>query len=75
MSEFVRVEHLSYVYGLGMPDATTALDDVSSVSYTHLAAALYGWCEGYTLQKTARLANISAAYNLLQYGPLSLIHI
>ena len=29
MSEFVRVEHLSYVYGLGMPDATTALDDVS----------------------------------------------
>ena len=33
------------------------------------AAALYGWCEGYTLQKTARLANISAAYNLLQYGP------
>ena len=33
------------------------------------AAALYGWCEGYEPKKIARLANISAAYNLLQYGP------
>ena len=29
MSEFVRVEHLSYIYGQGMPDETIALDDVS----------------------------------------------
>ena len=29
MSEIVKVEHLSYIYGEGMPDATTALDDVS----------------------------------------------
>ena len=29
MSEFVRVEHLIYIYGQGMPDETIALDDVS----------------------------------------------
>ena len=29
MSEFVRVEHLSYIYEQGMPDETIALDDVS----------------------------------------------
>ncbi|MEF9970298.1 MAG: energy-coupling factor transporter ATPase [Ruthenibacterium sp.] len=29
MSEIVKVDHLSYIYGEGMPDATTALDDVS----------------------------------------------
>ena len=29
MSEIIKVEHLSYVYNLGMPDATAALDDVS----------------------------------------------
>ena len=29
MSEFVRVEHLSYIYGQGMHDETIALDDVS----------------------------------------------
>ena len=29
MSEFVRVEHLSYIDGQGMPDETIALDDVS----------------------------------------------
>lgn len=33
------------------------------------AAALYAWCEGNSLYQTARMANISAAYNLLQYGP------
>lgn len=33
------------------------------------AAAMYGWCEGNSLYKTAMMANISAAYNLLQYGP------
>lgn len=29
MSEIIRVEHLKYVYNPGMPDATTALEDVS----------------------------------------------
>ena len=29
MSDIVRVEHLSYIYGEGMPDATVALDDIS----------------------------------------------
>jgi len=29
MSEIIRVENLSYIYNQGMPDATTALDDVS----------------------------------------------
>lgn len=33
------------------------------------AAALYAWCEGNSRYQTARMANISAAYNLLQYGP------
>ena len=35
MSEFVRVEHLSYIYGQGMPDETIALDDVS-LSLIHI---------------------------------------
>lgn len=29
MPDIVKVEHLSYIYGEGMPDATKALDDVS----------------------------------------------
>lgn len=29
MSEIIKVEHLSYVYNPGMPDATAALDDVT----------------------------------------------
>ena len=29
MPDIVRVEHLSYIYGQGMPDATVALDDIS----------------------------------------------
>lgn len=29
VSEIIRVEHLNYVYNPGMPDETTALDDVS----------------------------------------------
>ena len=29
MSEIIRAEHLSYIYHPGLPDATTALDDVS----------------------------------------------
>ena len=33
------------------------------------AAAMYAYCEGNSLYDTARMANIAAAYNLLQYGP------
>ncbi len=29
MSDSIRIEHLSYIYNEGMPDATVALDDVS----------------------------------------------
>ena len=29
MPDIVRVEHLSYIYGQGMPDATVALHDIS----------------------------------------------
>ena len=29
MSSVIKIEHLSYVYGEGMPDATRALDDIS----------------------------------------------
>lgn len=29
MTSIIRVEHLTYIYNEGMPDATTALDDVS----------------------------------------------
>ena len=40
MASIIKVEHLSYVYNPGMPNAVTALDDVSfeveAVSYTHL---------------------------------------
>lgn len=37
------------------------------------AAAMYAWCEGCGLRDTARMANIAAAYNLLQYGPYPLL--
>lgn len=33
------------------------------------AAALYGFCEGYTPEKIAMMGNIAAGYNILQYGP------
>lgn len=29
MADIIKVEHLSYVYNPGMPNAVTALDDVS----------------------------------------------
>ncbi|MBC5580450.1 energy-coupling factor transporter ATPase [Anaerofilum sp. BX8] len=29
MASVIKVEHLTYIYGEGMPDATTALDDIS----------------------------------------------
>ena len=38
MADIIKVEHLNYVYNPGLPTAVTALDDVSSVSYTHLRA-------------------------------------
>lgn len=37
------------------------------------AAAMYAYCEGNSLYDTARMANIAAAYNLLQYGPYPVI--
>ncbi|MBS6952408.1 MAG: hypothetical protein KH230_04160 [Enterocloster asparagiformis] len=43
--------------------------DATGCGNVSTAAALYGWCEGLPPRVTARLANISAAYNLLQYGP------
>ena len=43
--------------------------DATGCGNVSTAAALFGWCEGFPPQVTARLANISAAYNLLQYGP------
>ncbi len=29
MADIIKVEHLSYIYNPGMPNAVTALDDVS----------------------------------------------
>ena len=29
MAAIIKVEHLTHIYGEGMPDATTALEDVS----------------------------------------------
>lgn len=43
--------------------------DATGCGNVSTAAALFGWCEGFPPHVTARLANISAAYNLLQYGP------
>ncbi len=43
--------------------------DATGCGNASTAAALYGWCENLPPRKIARLANISAAYNLLQYGP------
>jgi sugar/nucleoside kinase (ribokinase family) len=33
------------------------------------AAALYAWCAGFDGRSIAKIANISAAFNTLQYGP------
>lgn len=43
--------------------------DATGCGNCSTAAALYGWCEGFEPTKVAFMANISAAYNLLQYGP------
>jgi sugar/nucleoside kinase (ribokinase family) len=43
--------------------------DVTGCGNASTAAALYGYCEGMSGERIAALANISAAYNLLQYGP------
>lgn len=48
---------------LGAPVDATGCGNCST------AAALYGWCEGFDPVQTVCMANISAAYNLLQYGP------
>jgi sugar/nucleoside kinase (ribokinase family) len=43
--------------------------DATGCGNASTAAAMYGYCEGLSGERTARIANISAAYNLLQYGP------
>jgi sugar/nucleoside kinase (ribokinase family) len=43
--------------------------DTTGCGNCSTAAALAGFCEGYEPEKIARMGNIAAAYNLLQYGP------
>jgi sugar/nucleoside kinase (ribokinase family) len=43
--------------------------DTTGCGNCSTAAALVGFCEEYDPQKIARMGNIAAAYNLLQYGP------
>ena len=43
--------------------------DTTGCGNASTAAALFGYCEGIHPLKVAGMANISAAYNLLQYGP------
>lgn len=46
-----------------------AIVDPTGCGNASTAAALYGLCEDFDPYTVARAANISAAYNLLQYGP------
>ncbi|MDR2008853.1 MAG: PfkB family carbohydrate kinase [Bacteroidales bacterium] len=43
--------------------------DTTGCGNCSTAAALYGYCEGYNPERIALIGNISAGYNLLQYGP------
>ncbi|MDO4471414.1 MAG: PfkB family carbohydrate kinase, partial [Bacillota bacterium] len=43
--------------------------DTTGCGNCSTAAAMYAWCEGNSLYQIALMANISAAYNLLQFGP------
>ncbi len=43
--------------------------DATGCGNASTAAALYGFCEGFEPRKTAAIANLSAAYTLLQVGP------
>ena len=43
--------------------------DATGCGNASTAAALYAWCEGYTGKAITKAANISAAFNILQYGP------
>jgi sugar/nucleoside kinase (ribokinase family) len=43
--------------------------DTTGCGNCSTAAALVGFCEGYEPAKIAKMGNIAAAYNLLQYGP------
>jgi sugar/nucleoside kinase (ribokinase family) len=45
------------------------LVDTTGCGNASTAAALYAYCEGFELRKIVAAANLSAAYNLLQYGP------
>jgi Sugar kinases, ribokinase family len=43
--------------------------DATGCGNASTAAAMYGYCSGFSPAKAARAANISAAFNLLQHGP------
>jgi len=43
--------------------------DTTGCGNCSTAAALYGYCEGFKPEKIALIGNITAGYNLLQYGP------
>ncbi|MFD4706830.1 PfkB family carbohydrate kinase [Gottfriedia sp. NPDC058432] len=47
--------------------------DATGCGNCSTAAALYAYCEGYAPKKVAAMANIAAAYNLLQFGPYPVI--
>lgn len=45
------------------------VEDPTGCGNCSTAAAMYGYCEGKAPGEAAMIGNISAAYNLLQYGP------
>ncbi|WP_088070028.1 carbohydrate kinase family protein [Gottfriedia luciferensis] len=47
--------------------------DATGCGNCSTAAALYAYSEGFAPKKVAAMANISAAYNLLQFGPYPVI--
>ena len=72
---FLRVgKRGSYMIDKGLGTFVQSIDvgelvDTTGCGNASTAAALYGFCEGFEPGKIAAAANISAAYNLLQYGP------
>lgn len=72
---FFRVgEQGSYIIHEGSANFAPSLTvgtviDTTGCGNASTAAALFGICEGLEPKKVAQLANISAAYNLLQFGP------
>ncbi|CEG26380.1 PfkB family carbohydrate kinase [Bacillus sp. B-jedd] len=47
--------------------------DATGCGNCSTAAALYAYCEGFQPEKIAAMANVAAAYNLVQYGPYPVI--